>query len=181
VREIRSLNMMQEGIIRITEQFSDGTPIGPSGVNSKWRNNCGVPAREKCKIIWSNCSVVLKSEKDALWEQMKRYYIFPTNIEHQELGKKDTIRTIGNALRRFRHGLNKFYIQTSRSPLNWFGFIKPNERNTFQQQHTSPGAITLSNKMKELNKNNKFTHRLGPSGYKVAMPMDKEGTRALCG
>jgi hypothetical protein len=46
----------------------------------------------------------------------------------------------------------------------------PNEWNTFQQQHTSLEAIALSNKMKELNKKNKFTHRLGPGGYKAAMP-----------
>jgi hypothetical protein len=45
---------MQEGIIRITEQFSNGAPIGPSGVNFKWRNDYGVLAREKCKIVWSN-------------------------------------------------------------------------------------------------------------------------------
>jgi hypothetical protein len=45
----------------------------------------------------------------------------------------------------------------------------PNEWNTFQQQHTSPEAIQLSNKMKDLNKKNKFTHRLGPGGYKAAM------------
>jgi hypothetical protein len=28
----------------------------------------------------------------------------------------------------------------------------------------------LSNKMKELNVNNKFRHKLGPRGYKAAMP-----------
>jgi hypothetical protein len=77
---------------------------------------------------------------------------------------------IGNALQRFRHGLNKFYVQTGRSPLNQFEFIMPNEWNIFQQQHTSPEAKALSNKIKELNKKNKFTHRLGPSGYKAAMP-----------
>jgi hypothetical protein len=59
---------MQEGIIRIMWQFSDGAPIRPSSVNSKWRNDCGVLAREMCKIVWSNWGAVLESEKDALWE-----------------------------------------------------------------------------------------------------------------
>jgi hypothetical protein len=54
--------------------------------------------------------------------------------------------------------------------LNWFGFITPNEWNTFQQQRTSPEAIALSKKMKELNKKNMFMHRLGPGGYKAVMP-----------
>jgi hypothetical protein len=54
--------------------------------------------------------------------------------------------------------------------LNRFGFITPNEWNTFQQQHASPKAIALNNKMKELNKKNKFTHRLGAGGYEAAMP-----------
>jgi hypothetical protein len=147
-----------------------GCLIGPSGVSSKWRNDCGVLAREKCKIVWSNWGVVLECEKGALWEHIKRHYIFPTSVEHQELGKRTTIRTIGNTLQKFRHGLNKFYIRTDRSQLNQFWFITPNEWNTFQQQHTSPEAIALSNKMKELNKKNKFTHRLGPGGYKAVMP-----------
>jgi hypothetical protein len=30
--------------------------------------------------------------------------------------------------------------------------------------------MALSNKMKELNTNNKFRHKLGPGGYKAAMP-----------
>jgi hypothetical protein len=45
---------MQEEIIRIMEYFSNGAPIGPSGVNSKWRNDRSVLAWEKCKIVWSN-------------------------------------------------------------------------------------------------------------------------------
>jgi hypothetical protein len=61
-------------------------------------------------------------------------------------------------------------VLTGGPPLNRFGFITPNEWNTFQQQHTSPEAIALSNKMKELNKKNKFMHRLGPGGYKGEMP-----------
>jgi hypothetical protein len=56
------------------------------------------------------------------------------------------------------------------SLLNWFGYIMPNEWNTFVQQHTTPEAIALSYKMKELNVKNKFWHKLGPEGYKVAMP-----------
>jgi hypothetical protein len=35
--------------------------------------------------------------------------------------------------------------------------------------YTTPEAITLSNKMKELNMKNKFRHKLGPGGYKAAM------------
>jgi hypothetical protein len=53
-RGIQSLNKMQERVIKIMEQFSDGAPIGPSGVNSKWHNDCGVLTREKCNIVWSN-------------------------------------------------------------------------------------------------------------------------------
>jgi hypothetical protein len=44
---------MQQGIIRITTQYTDGSPIEPKGVLSKWQNDYSVVAREKCKIIWS--------------------------------------------------------------------------------------------------------------------------------
>jgi hypothetical protein len=49
-RGIRSSNKMQEGIIKVIVQFPNGSPIEPKGVNSKWCNDYGVLAREKCKI-----------------------------------------------------------------------------------------------------------------------------------
>jgi hypothetical protein len=56
---------MQQGIIRITAQYADGSPIELEGVLSKWLNNCGVVAREKCKIIWS-WDVVTKEMQETL-------------------------------------------------------------------------------------------------------------------
>jgi hypothetical protein len=70
-------------------------------------------------------------------------------------------------------GLDMFSTSTmcrGMPPLNWFGYITPNEWDTFIQQHTTPQAVALSNKMKELNVKNKFRHKLGPGGYKAAMP-----------
>jgi hypothetical protein len=100
---------------------------------------------------------------------IKAHYVFPS--EHGECGKRATILTIGRALRRFRHELNKFYVQPGVSPFNQFGFITPNEWNTFQQLHTTPEAMTCSNRMKELIQKNKFKHRLGHGGYKAAIPI----------
>jgi hypothetical protein len=71
----------------------------------------------------------------------------------------------------FRHALNKFYVQPSVSLFNRFGFITPNEWSIFQQLHTTPEAVAHSNRMKELISNNKFKHRLGPVGYKAAIPL----------
>jgi hypothetical protein len=93
---------------------------------------------------------------------IKIHYVFLS--EHEELGKIVTILTIGMTLRRFRHALNKFYVQPGVSPLNQFEFITTNEWNTFQQLHTTPEAIALNNIMKELIWKNKFKHKLGPSG-----------------
>jgi hypothetical protein len=97
------------------------------------------------------------------------HFVFPS--EHEECGKRATILTIGRALGRFRHALNKFYVQPCVSPFNQFGFITPNEWNTFQQLHTTPEAMVRSNRMKELIQKNKFKHRLGPGGYKAAIPL----------
>jgi hypothetical protein len=105
---------------------------------------------------------------ETLWGFIIEHYIFPS--EQEKIGKNATIKTISNALQSFRHALNKYYVQSALSPLNWFGYITPNEWNTFVQQHTTPQAVDLSNKMKELNVKNKFRHKLGPGGYKAAMP-----------
>jgi hypothetical protein len=92
---------MQEGIIKVTTQFPDGSPIEPKGVNSKWRNDYNVLAREKYKITWIDWGAVPINEKEDLWELIKAHYVFP--FEHEERGKRATILTIGRALRRFRH------------------------------------------------------------------------------
>jgi hypothetical protein len=163
------LNKMQEGIIKVTTQFPDGSPIEPKGVLSKWRNDCGVLAREKYKITWIDWGTVLVNEKEDLWELIKTHYVFPS--EHEEHGKRATILTIGRALRRFRHVLNKFYVQPGVSPFNRVGFITPSKWNTFQQLHTTPEAMARSNRIKELIQKNKFKHRLVPGGYKAAIPL----------
>jgi hypothetical protein len=80
------------------------------------------------------------------------------------------MKTISNALWRFRHALNMYYVQRGLSQLNRFGYITPNEWDTFVQQHTTPQVVALSNKMKELNTKKKFRHKLGSRGYKAAMP-----------
>jgi hypothetical protein len=98
---------------------------------------------------------------------IKAHYVFPSG--HEERGKRATILTIERALLRFRHSLNKFYVQPGVSPLNRFGIITPNEWNTFQQLHTAPEVVVYSNRMKELIQKNKFKHRLAPSGYKAAI------------
>jgi hypothetical protein len=99
---------------------------------------------------------------------IKEHYIFPS--EQAKIGKNTMMKTISNALWRFRHALNKYYVQRGLSQLNRFGYITPNEWDTFVQQHTTPQVVALSNKMKELNTKNKFRHKLGPRGYKAAMP-----------
>jgi hypothetical protein len=81
------------------------------------------------------------------------------------------MKTISNALHWFRHALNKYYVQRGLSPLNQFGYITPNDWDTFIKQHTTLEVIALSNKMKGLNKKNKFRHKLGFRGYKAAMPI----------
>jgi hypothetical protein len=96
-------------------------------------------------------------------------YVFPS--EHEEHGKRATILTTGRAHRRFRHTPNKFYVQPGVSPFNWFGFITPNEWSTFQQLHTTLGAMAHSNRMKALIQKNKSRHRLGPGGYNAAIPL----------
>jgi hypothetical protein len=167
LRGIRSLNKMQQGIIRITTQYADGSPIEPESVLSKWQNDCGVVAREKCMIIWS-WDVVTEEMQEILCGFIKEHYIFPS--EQEKIGKNAMMRTISNALRRFRYALNKNYVQRGLSPVDLFGYIMPNEWDTFVQQHTTPQVVALSNKMKELNAKNKFRHKLGPVGYKAAMP-----------
>jgi hypothetical protein len=92
-------------------------------------------------------------------------------LNMKNLTKKAITHTIGWAIQTFIHALNKFYVQPSVSSLNQFGFITPNEWNTFQQLHTILEAIALINRMKVLIRKNKFKHKLGPGEYKVAIPL----------
>jgi hypothetical protein len=118
LRGIQSLNKMQQGIIRIMAQYADGSPIEPKGILSKWRNDCGVVAKEKSKIVWS-WDDVSKDMQETLWVFIKEHYIFP--FEQENIGKNDTLEIISNALWRFRHALNMYYVQRGLSLLNWIG------------------------------------------------------------
>jgi hypothetical protein len=80
--------------------------------------------REKCKIVWSYDDVS-KYMQEILWGFIKEHFIFPS--EQEQLGKNDTMKTISNALQRFRHALNKYYMQRGLSLLNRFGYVMPNE------------------------------------------------------
>jgi hypothetical protein len=111
---------------------------------------------------------VTKEMQETLWGFIKEHYIFPS--EQEKIDKNATMKTISNALWRFKYAINKYYVQRGISPLNRFGYITSNEWDTFVQQHTTPQAVALSNKMKELNTKNKFRHKLGPRGHKAAMP-----------
>jgi hypothetical protein len=44
------LNKMQQDIIRITTQYTNGSPNEPKGILSKWKNDRGVIARKKNAI-----------------------------------------------------------------------------------------------------------------------------------
>jgi hypothetical protein len=61
-----------------------------------------------------------------------------------------------------------------------FGYITPNEWDTFIKQYTTIEVIALSNKMEELNAKNKSKHKLRPGGYKVAMPKWAKKEQELC-
>jgi hypothetical protein len=56
---------------------------------------------------------------------IKEHYVFLS--EQEKIGKNATLKTISNALRRFRHALNKNYVQKGLSPLNQFVYITLNE------------------------------------------------------
>jgi hypothetical protein len=84
--------------------------------------------REKCKTVWS-WDDVSKGMQERLCEFIKEHYILP--FEKEQIGKNATMKTISNALQRFRHALNKYYVQRGLSLLNQFGYITPNEWDTF--------------------------------------------------
>lgn len=74
---------------------------------------------------------------------------------------------MAKGFRTFRSHLNTDYVQTGLSSFDHYGFITPNEWNEFRERHITEEAKQKSEKFKELNKKNKFPHRLGPGGYKA--------------
>jgi hypothetical protein len=165
---IQTLNKKLEGIFKVTTQLPDGSPIEPKGILSKWCNDCGVLARKKCKITWIDWGIVPVNEKEALWELIKAHYVLPS--EHEECGKRATILTIARTLLRFRYALNKFYVQpgVSRS----IGLGSSHQTNVTPFNNCIPlQKLWRNNRMKELIQKNKFKHRLGPGGYKVAITL----------
>ena len=157
----RQKNKLHTAIYRVEEVYVDGAPKKPEGITAKWRNDCGCLARDRCKIVWKNWKNVSEAIKNELWEHIKAHYKF--SEDRLEDAKAATLKTIGKALRTFRTNLNTQYLQKGESPLNDHGFITQNEWEEFKLQHCSQE----SNMFKNLNKLNKFSHTLGPGGYKA--------------
>jgi hypothetical protein len=55
---------------------------------------------------------VTEEMQEILWGFIKEHYIFP--FEQEKIDKNATMKIIYNALRRFRHALNKYYVQCHR-------------------------------------------------------------------
>jgi hypothetical protein len=167
-RGILSLNKMLEGIIKAMAQSPDGSPVEPKGVNAKWRNDCSVLAREKCKITCIDWGAVPVNEKETLRELIKPHYVFLSL--HEERGKRVTILTIG--------GPSKVHTCTQQVLCStwcftvqsvWIYHTKRMEH--LQRTDTTPESIACCNRMKALIQKNMFKHRLGPGGYKAAIPL----------
>jgi hypothetical protein len=124
LRGIRSLNKMQQYIIRIMVQYADGPWIESNGVLSKWRNICGVVARENTRSS-SPGMMFQKTCKKHYEDSSKNITFFPS--EEEQVDKNATMKTTSNALWRFKHALNEYYVQRGLSPLNQFGYITPNK------------------------------------------------------
>jgi hypothetical protein len=52
-------------------------------------------------------------------------------LRRNKMTKNTMMKTISNTLQRFRYSLNKYYVQRGLSLLNQFGYIMPNEWDTF--------------------------------------------------
>ena len=161
----RKKNKLHDGIFAVTNVDINGAPDEPEGINAKWRNDCGTLVREKVRITYENWHHVPTEKKNELWEVIKAKYIFPP--EFLERGEKATLYTMGRALRTFRANLNKDYVKKGLTPFNDFGFITPDDWNTFVNQRTSKKALEVSQNFKTLSSKRKWHPNLGPGGYKA--------------
>jgi hypothetical protein len=70
LKGIRSLNKMQQGIIRIMTQYVDGSPIEPKCVFFEMAKQLRCCCEKECKIISSRDNV-LKDMQETLWGFIK--------------------------------------------------------------------------------------------------------------
>jgi hypothetical protein len=134
-------NKLHASIFIVTTINKYGKPPKTKGINAKWCNDCGTLVREIVWVTFEHWRCVPSEKKKELWKAMKDKYIFPTEVLDRD--ENATLYTMRRALRTFRCNLNKDYVKKGIKQFNDFGFITPDDWNTFVNQRTSNKALEV--------------------------------------
>ncbi|KAK3129524.1 hypothetical protein QOZ80_6BG0481030 [Eleusine coracana subsp. coracana] len=162
-----------EGIYEVTTlDPKDGEPIEPAVVNAKWRKRCGKVVRDHCKITWQDWRQVSDGRKYDMWADVTATIQF--QLADLKRTKKATMSTLNHIFQDHKSKLNCQYVKKNQTPFDKHGNISQREWDEFVEQKTSSALKELSEKMVELNKQNKYKPRLGSGGYKKKIPIWRE-------
>nr|TKW25490.1 hypothetical protein SEVIR_3G123500v2 [Setaria viridis] len=167
----RGRNQYPEGKWRVDVVSPAGEPTKPPMVRSK----------EILDPSISDWLLVPGGRKEAMWELLKQTFILPTLEELRKQVKHYTRKQLGEVFRRWSGELNDKYVKKGPTPFNEYGSITPAQWDEFIRQKTSPEALALNQRIRELVLSNIHKVHLRPGGYRGKIDKwwhDKEATIA---
>ncbi|RLN04424.1 hypothetical protein C2845_PM13G09400 [Panicum miliaceum] len=93
----RKMNKLHTRVSPVTTIDKDEAPIEPAGINTNWRNDCGVLVRRKINVTYDSWPEVPNNDKKTLWNSLSAIYRFPPEL--YERCKAATLKTMGSSYR----------------------------------------------------------------------------------
>ena len=113
---------MMEGRLVITEVTDEGRPVAPEKVAKKYVSQIGAIVRDNVPISireWKGRSdnpyALPETEKNMLWEDVKRHFTFPEGYIEKH-AKAWTLKKMATQFQTFKKMLDTHYIKKGRTP-----------------------------------------------------------------
>ncbi|KAI7744446.1 LOW QUALITY PROTEIN: hypothetical protein M8C21_016577 [Ambrosia artemisiifolia] len=144
---------------------SQGVPIGDEATDLSTFE--GMVARSMMPITYATWRHVSKETKEELWQYVLANYVVDPK------SRKQTIESIGDKWRNFKHTLYKDYIEKDDpvaknnlfDPPQRYPSIQKSEWKVFVSQRTTKEWEERSRRAKEIRAQNKYNHHLSRKGY----------------
>nr|TKV95278.1 hypothetical protein SEVIR_9G352600v2 [Setaria viridis] len=121
-QKTRGRTKVMEGRLVITEVTEEGRPVAPEKVAKKYVSQIGAIVRDNVPISireWkgrsTNPYALPETEKNMLWEDVKRHFTFPKGYSEKDV-KAWTLKKMATQFQTFKKMLDTHYIKKGKTP-----------------------------------------------------------------
>ncbi|XP_072148152.1 uncharacterized protein [Setaria viridis] len=165
-----------EGRLVITEVTDEGRPVAPEKVAKKYVSQIGAIVRDNVPISireWKGRSdnpyALPETEKNMLWEDVKRHFTFPEDYSEKDV-KAWTLKKMATQFQTFKKMLDTHYIKKGKTPdFNAWPKLRDHWDAFVEYKRSEEGVKKITTNVANASQKG-YHHHLGRGGYGSAIP-----------